>query len=142
MKISKSVSSVTSAALFLAASTSALAYGFTASNQENANIIHKTYLSSHKPGPIEVDQTAKFGKKVGGSCRYSKTIPMGVTIFDSGDYEIYHGNLMRDYVGGGYTCMQMIYSTDNGDSLDAFGLVWNGYNYVGTTPSESHVVLK
>ncbi len=107
----------------------------------NGSAIHSVYFITPDNAPIPVSAEAYVGVgEINGICPYTAVYQLGTETLKTGDTFYIDGNQLKNLISGGYTCMS-IYYTYKQLIVDSFKLIFDGVNYINSTPSTDEVVI-
>jgi len=132
MKIIKNLSLFAATSLMLLTSLSA-----------SATEIHRTYISIDGNQTVWLAGVSRYGKKELGVCQYSRDFLLKNSEFYDGEPLTLDGDKLLALIGPGYDCVKDIYQGPGDKAIsDTYELIWDGSNYVSTTPNTSTVTIQ
>lgn len=127
--------------LILIASSNASAWTIGAKGRVNGPVIHTTFFLTPNNQAFSIAAQAYMGTWVNGNCQPSTTLyNLGYENLQTGDFVDIDAFQLKAVMGGGYSCMTIFYNRQQPVN-ESFQLVWDGYNYVTTTPTQFEIQL-
>jgi hypothetical protein len=103
-------------------------------------MIHSTYIITPKNASLKIDGRAFVGYLNNGVCQYANVYQIGYEFLQTGDVMDIDGFALKSLVGGGYTCMTIVYSNQQ-MVRETFQLFYDGLNYIRTRPEIAQVQI-
>lgn len=112
-----------------------------AKGRVNGPAIHTTFFLTPNNQSFLISAQAYMGSWVNGNCQQgSALVSIGADNLQTGDFVDIDAFELKGVMGGGYSCMTIYYNQKQ-FVTETFQLVWDGYNYTTTNPSQFEIQL-